>query len=74
MIDFCVFRSLQYLHDQVFGKEICAMKMTICMNKYMVLFVVSNHYQQFEIFWDNFSFFFDKKLGNSFMRFQCNID
>jgi hypothetical protein len=36
MVRFYMFKTLQYLQEQIFGKEICAMQMAICMNKYMV--------------------------------------
>jgi hypothetical protein len=46
-----MFKNLQYLQDQVFGKEICAMQMAICMNKYMVCLlspIITNNQQSFQ--------------------------
>lgn len=51
MIGLRMFKSLQYLQDQVFGKEICAMQMAICMNKYMACLlspIITSNQQSFQ--------------------------
>jgi hypothetical protein len=52
MIGLCMFKSLQYLQDQVFGKEICALQMAICMNKYMACLlsrvIITSNQQSFQ--------------------------